>query len=157
VAQNKATMKKQNEVPESWELCWSLLAVQRSKGVGNQARTFTSLTTLAAAAGCGTHVPRAFAALGHIKQFAGRWFVDPTLPPPDWDEVRAWIALQPGRAVKKTPPTPTLRQDSAGEKQYTKAEVIAAFKRFYIREYDKMDDRAYTMAGFLLTALDDVL
>jgi hypothetical protein len=101
-------MKKQNEIPTSWELCWSLLAVQRSVGTGNKARTFTSLTTLAAAAGCGTHVPRAFAALGHIKQFAGRWFVDPTLPPPDWDEVRAWIALQPGRAVKKTPPTPDI-------------------------------------------------
>jgi hypothetical protein len=100
-------MKKQNEVPASWELCWSLLAVQRSVGMGNKARTFTSLTTLAKAAGCDSHVPRAFAALGHIKQFAGRWFVDPTLPPPDWDEVRAWIALQPGRA-KNTPPTPDI-------------------------------------------------
>jgi hypothetical protein len=101
-------MKKQNEIPASWELCWSLLAVQRSVGTGNTARTFTSLTTLAKAAGCGTHVPRAFAALGHIKQFAGRWFVDPSFPPPDWDEVRAWIALQPGRAAKKTPPTPDI-------------------------------------------------
>jgi hypothetical protein len=151
-------MKKQNKIPESWSLCWSLLAVQRSVGVGNKARTFTSLTTLAKAAGCGTHVPRAFAALGYIRRAENRrWIIDRRYSGPDWDEVRAWIALQPGRAVKKTPPTPTLRQDRAGEKQYTKAEVIAAFKKFYIREYDKMDDRAYTMAGFLLTALDDVL
>jgi hypothetical protein len=105
-AKNKAAMK-QNEIPASWSLCWSLLAVQRSVGMGNTARTFTSLTTLAAAAGCGTHVPRAFAALGYIRQTSsgGLWLVDPTLGPPDWDEVRAWIALQPGRAVKKTPPT----------------------------------------------------
>jgi hypothetical protein len=105
-------MKKQNEIPASWELCWSLLAVQRSKGMGNTARTFTSLTTLAKAAGCGTHVPRAFAALGYIARgSSGRWW--PITGAPDWDEVRAWIALQPGRAVKKTPPTPDILDNRA--------------------------------------------
>jgi hypothetical protein len=97
-------MKKQNEIPASWELCWSLLAVQRSKGMGNTARTFTSLTTLAAAAGCGSHVPRAFAALGYIARgSSGRWW--PTTGAPDWSDVRQWIAEQRGRAVKKTPAT----------------------------------------------------
>jgi hypothetical protein len=98
-------MKKQNKIPESWSLCWSLLAVQRSKGMGNKARTFTSLTTLAAAAGCGSHVPRAFAALGYIARgSSGRWW--PITGAPDWSDVRQWIAEQRGRAVKKTPPTP---------------------------------------------------
>jgi len=54
------------------------------------------------------------------------------------------------------PIAPTLRQHCA-ERTYTKAEVIEAFKAFYVREYDKMDDRAYTLTGFLLTALDEVL
>jgi hypothetical protein len=102
-------MKKQNEIPASWELCWSLLAVQRSVGTGNKARTFTSLTTLAAAAGCGSHVPRAFKALGYIvRDAAGRWVVQPYMYYPDWSNVRDWIAEQPGRAVKKTPPTPDI-------------------------------------------------
>jgi hypothetical protein len=54
------------------------------------------------------------------------------------------------------PIAPDLRQDCA-ERTYTKAQVIEAFKAFYVREYDKMDDRAYTLTGFLLTALDEVL
>jgi hypothetical protein len=99
-------MKKKNKIPESWSLCWSLIAVQRSKGMGNKARTFTSLTTLAAAAGCGTHVPRAFAALGYIAR--GRWMWRPITAAPDWSDVRKWIAEQRGRAVKKTPPTPDI-------------------------------------------------
>jgi len=102
-------MKKQNKIPESWSLCWSLLAVQRSKGVGNKARTFTSLTTLAAAAGCGTHVPRAFAALGYIvRGVSGKWMMIPHIVFPDWAKVRKWIAEQRGRAAKKTPPTPDI-------------------------------------------------
>jgi hypothetical protein len=105
-------MKKQNKVPESWSLCWSLLAVQRSVGMGNKARTFTSLTTLAKAAGCGTHVPRAFAALGYIARgSSGRWW--PITGAPDWSDVRQWIAEQPGRAVKKTPPTPDILDNRA--------------------------------------------
>jgi hypothetical protein len=98
-------MKKEIEVPESWSLCWSLLAVQRSVGMGNKARTFTSLTTLAKAAGCDSRVPRAFKALGYIRRAGGGlWLVDPTLGTPDWDEVRAWIAMQRARAKggKKT-------------------------------------------------------
>jgi hypothetical protein len=96
-------MKKQNEKPASWELCWSLLAVQRSVGVGNKARTFTSLTTFAAAAGCDSHVPRAFAALGYIARgSSGRWW--PITDAPDWSDVRQWIAEQRGRA--KNTPTP---------------------------------------------------
>jgi hypothetical protein len=102
-------MKKQNKIPESWSLCWSLLAVQRSKGMGNTARTFTSLTTLAAAAGCGSHVPRAFKALGYIQvDCVGVYEVRLHVYGPDWDKVRKWIAKQPGRAAKKTPPTPDI-------------------------------------------------
>ncbi len=39
-------------------------------------------------------------------------------------------------------------------KTYTAAQVIEAFKAFYLREYGRLDDRAYTLIGFLLTALE---
>lgn len=58
--------------------------------------------------------------------------------------------------VKTAPIAPELRQDF-GEKMYTKKEVIDRFKAFYIREYYKMDDRAYTLTGFLIEALDDTI
>lgn len=50
------------------------------------------------------------------------------------------------------PIAPTLRQDCA-EKTYTKAQVIEAFKSFYVREYARMSDQAYTLAGMLESAL----
>ncbi len=58
--------------------------------------------------------------------------------------------------VNLAPIAPTLRPDCA-EKTYTKQEVIDLFKAFYIREYDRLDDRSYTLIGFLLTALDEVM
>ena len=60
------------------------------------------------------------------------------------------------KAKHKAPPLPDTPQELRPERTYTKNEVIDLLKAFYIREYGKLDDRAYTLVGFLLTALDEM-
>jgi hypothetical protein len=119
----------------------------------------TTLKSITEAAKVGATFGTAFKSLDLLARKNGVIYYAGPYPIPIAKIEKAYRGIREKHNTPKPaqPPTPTLRQDRAGEKQYTKAEVIAAFKKFYIREYDKMDDRAYTMAGFLLTALDDVL
>lgn len=53
------------------------------------------------------------------------------------------------------PPEPVQRNPGANVAQtYTKEQVVEHFKTFYVREYGKLNNRAYTIIGYLLTALD---
>jgi hypothetical protein len=63
------------------------------------------------------------------------------------------LPLDCPQEITFAPIAPTLRQDCAEEKQYTKSEVIAAFKVYYVKEFVRMDDRAYLLAGLLESAL----
>jgi len=152
---------KRKRVPKTWKFAFELLQM-------SSVNHFKQLGMISAIAGCSKTVPRAFLALGYIqKDTLGYFRIVPGISP-NWSKVRAWVDSQYSKPLtpkvapllfdlpEKITVAPTLRHDCA-ERTYTKAQVIEAFKAFYVREYDKMDDRAYTLTGFLLTALDEVL
>lgn len=147
-------------VPKTWKAAWSILLMSST----NHFKTLESISSIA---GCSKTAIRAFRELGYIKKDSSGFFriVPGTIP--DWSKVRALFDSLYEKPISKklpsvtpqelfTPVAETQPQNSA-ERTYTKAQVIEAFKAFYIREYDKMDDRSYTLIGFLLESLNDVL
>jgi len=152
-------------VPQTWKDAWAISI--------NTLMGYKTLDEISREARCSAWVPIAFRALGYIeKNKHGYYFRTDGTRSPNWRKVKEWIDKKHAANTAPKSPTlpldspqentvapiaPTLRQNCDGEKQYTKAEAIAAFKAFYIREYEKMDDRAYTLCGFLLTALDEAL
>ena len=90
---------------------------------------------------------------GKVIQAAQEAGIFPS-PPSSAEEIKSDWAKQ-GVSVRISD---TANTDTAlAEKTYTKQEVIDRFKAFYVREYDKMDDRAYTLCGFLLESLEEAI
>jgi hypothetical protein len=140
-------MKNEKEVPTSWHVAWNL--------TGN--RGFRSLSDIALSAGCDTHIPRAFKALGYIFRDHSGEYIRHAGKAVHWSGVRKWIAdnRKPRKRKPAHPPTPTLRQDSAGEKQYTRDEVIVRVKELCYRRFGAETEDTFMIFGLIHSALED--
>ena len=160
-------------MPETWRSALEMLHKNGSFGYGLRNRK--EIRTLS---GCGSDVLTALHRMGALRQFERDGKMYPCIPRAvvitaaairekirEMNERRGKefgkvIQAAQEAGIFPSPPSSAeeIKRDTAlAEKTYTKQEVIELFKKFYVREYDKMDDRAYTLCGFLLESLEEAI
>lgn len=127
-----------------------------------QKRHYAAIKDITAAAGVGATIGSALKALGYVRKITGAYYyTGPDKIPlaeiaAKYYEIRERHKAGQKKALNadNLPPVPVQRNPGASVQTYTKEQVVEHFKTFYVREYGKLNNRAYTIIGYLLTALD---
>lgn len=128
-----------------------------------QKRRYAAIKDITAAAGVGATIGGALKALGYVRKIGGAYYYTGPDKIPVEEIAAKYYEIRERHKAGQTkarnypnlPPETVQRNSGALVAQtYTKEQVIERFKTFYVREYGKLNNRAYTLIGYLLTALE---
>ncbi len=120
-----------------------------------QRMRYGAIKDITADAGVGATIGSAFKELKYVKKINGAYYyTGPDQLPIDEIAAKYYEIRERHKARSKQPAEIEMKEpDALTKRTYTKAQVIEAFKAFYIKEYGKMSGKAYMFAGMLESAL----